>query len=152
MNEEQISGVVGSALSALKEEAFTILWLLLAGLVVSMCVVGFIRKFLPNVDGESPAVWKKRSDTLKKLGAISALAWTTFVEALFLHFSLGFSWPIAVGVGFGPGIVAAALNERAFKPVKFLWLMAMAKLKKKAIDAGVPEAADALDDTNYRKK
>lgn len=131
-SSESLGDAVSHAVSAITNEGWTIAWLTLGGMAVGMATVGFVRIFLPNVDGETPEVWAARSAFLKRLGAGSSLVWTVVVQAVYIRVALDMSWVIGVVAGVGPALVAGATNGLVFdKVVGPVWGWALSKLPKK---------------------
>lgn len=144
------SAAFGNALALLTQEVWAILALLAVGMAIGMATVAIVRMYLPNVDGDGPKAWEARHLLLTRIGAAASGLWTGCIEWVYLSDLLGTVWALAALTAVGAGILAAACNKPAFKPVKAIWKWALGKLRRR-IESDGGTASD-LDDTDYKRK
>lgn len=139
-----------NAWALLTQEVWAVAGLLAIGMAIGMASVAIVRMFLPNVEGDGPKAWEARHLLLTRIGAAASGLWTAGIEWVYLSELLGAVWQLAALVAVGAGILAAALNRPAFKPVKAVWKWALGNLRRK-IESDGGSASD-LDDTDFKRK
>lgn len=143
-------GLVERAVNLLSDHVLSIAGLTLLGMLIGMAAVGVVRLFLSDVEDQGPPEWKARALLLRRLGAASSGLWTLLIQVVYLQ-AIGTAWLGTAVVALGAGLLAAAGNHPAYKPVKATWRWLLAKLRKRIeADHGAGSATD-LDDTTFKK-
>lgn len=117
---------IGSLLTA---EFYTVLGLLIVGMLIGMAMTGLAKTWLKEARTE--VAQAKRFDFLKRFGQIASGSWVLLLELRYLAVGARSDWFLALQVAAGAGILAAYANHYAYKPVALCYDGGLAWLKTK---------------------